>query len=152
MPRGVFKNPVERAKKISIIKLKRKKELGYINSPETCLKMKIAKINFYKNGGVHPKGSLNKHWNLSVETIKKRTGSNSPLWKGDNVKPHTWIIKKRGKASNYKCVICNIKQGLNWSNKNHKYKKILKDWQSLCEGCHIKWDIKHNNRKINQYC
>jgi 5-methylcytosine-specific restriction endonuclease McrA len=34
MPVGVFRNPEERARKISEAKLRRKKELGYINSPE----------------------------------------------------------------------------------------------------------------------
>ena len=39
MPRGVYKRTKETKKKMSLSRLKRKKELGYINSPESRKKM-----------------------------------------------------------------------------------------------------------------
>lgn len=76
------------------------------------------------------------------------TGINNPNWKHGNTpqNKHKWIISKKGKASNYKCEICKNKQAQDWSNKNHKYKKILKDWQALCRSCHEKYDKKYNKK------
>ena len=68
-------------------------------------------------------------------------------WKGDNAKKlamHTWVERRKGKAKEHKCEMCE-NQAEDWSNKDHKYKRVLDDYQSLCKKCHRKYDIKNNN-------
>jgi len=88
----------------------------------------------------------------SDETKKKisesQSGEKCKLWKGFDIRPHAWIERKLGKP-NY-CEICKRtnKKLYDWSNKDHKYKRVLKYWQRLCRGCHMKYDIQHNNRQF----
>lgn len=53
------------------------------------------------------------------------------------------------------CEICKStsKKKYEWSNKDHSYKIPInkKDWQRLCTSCHLKYDIKHNNKNYNYY-
>ena len=45
------------------------------------------------------------------------------------------------------CWICKKKiEKLAFSNKDHKYRNCLEDWQWVCYKCHWQWDYKHNNR------
>ncbi len=55
---------------------------------------------------------------------------------------HTKVRKDWGKAN--KCEICKGKYGkrFEWSNRNHKYLFIRKDWWMLCSSCHRGWDAK----------
>ena len=59
---------------------------------------------------------------------------------------HYWIKQKLGQP-NY-CEHCKKtnKAQYDWANKDHSYKKIIKDWMRLCRGCHLKHDYKFNNR------
>jgi len=81
----------------------------------------------------------------------KKSGSKNYNWKGGVSwyrSIHFWI--KREKGAPRKCVDCGITNDMSniqWSNKNHRYKKVLSDWQSRCVICHQKYDIKHNNFK-----
>ena len=95
-------------------------------------------------------------WNKNTKGVMKaNSGSFSkgnienekhPRWKGGitppNKKVHTWVVEHKGKASNYKCK-CG-KQALDWSNKNHDYKKNLDDYVAKCRKCHIRYDIEYN--------
>jgi len=59
---------------------------------------------------------------------------------------HYWIKQKLGQP-NY-CEHCKKSDKITyeWANKEHTYKKIIKDWMRLCRGCHMKYDYKFNNR------
>ena len=59
---------------------------------------------------------------------------------------HFWVIKRKGKASEYLCT-CG-KQAYEWSNKDHSYKRNLDDYQALCRSCHRKWDVKYNGYEV----
>ncbi len=72
-------------------------------------------------------------------------GKLHPRWKGDKVgyfALHMWVVRQKGKAK--VCEHCGITTAkkFEWSNKNHKYRRNLKDWSSLCVSCHRKYDIK----------
>jgi hypothetical protein len=87
----------------------------------------------------------------SQETRKKMSearkgrfiGKDNLNWKGENASYsaiHHWIKRKKGKPK--KCVKCNSLEDLQWANKDHKYKRVLSDWISLCRLCHKKFDKK----------
>lgn len=51
---------------------------------------------------------------------------------------HTWIRKIKGPAK--KCKDCGSTKRVNWSNKDHKYRRVLADYVERCERCHVKYD------------
>jgi len=56
---------------------------------------------------------------------------------------HTAIAAVYGKPN--ACEICkgeNKSKRFEWSNKDHKYTLLRKDWQMLCATCHRQWDRK----------
>lgn len=72
-------------------------------------------------------------------------------WKGEEAKystKHFWVLKNKGQAKNYKCEHCG-KKAMDWANLDHKYKRKLEDYIPLCRVCHMKYDIKNNNRVGN---
>ena len=72
------------------------------------------------------------------------------LWKGNKADVHSihqWIIYNYGNPK--KCVDCGkvgerVKRNWNicWSNKDHKYRRVKKDWKGRCQKCHMQYDIK----------
>lgn len=98
MPKGIFKNPTERAKKISESCLKRKKKFGYINSPETRKKMSELIKNKWIEGkwfspmlGKKPSKETRKNMSESHKgqipynkgkKYPQFSGENHPHWKG----------------------------------------------------------------------
>ena len=67
----------------------------------------------------------------------------SKLWKGNDVGYyglHSWVEKHLGKPK--KCELCKTTKDTiyHWSNKNHEYRRSLKDWQRLCIKCHFNYD------------
>ena len=81
------------------------------------------------------------------EMSEKQWGYKNSNWKGDlaTKKPkHKWVEKRLGKAKDYICS-CG-KRASHWSNIDHKYKRNLNDYRTLCVSCHMKWDYKYNNR------
>ena len=119
---------------------------GRKHSNETKEKLKKIKL---ENPTKYWKGK--KRYELTEKTISNSlkgrfSKEKHPNWKGENVVPHSWIKKIKGKAEQYNCEICNKKQAKEWSNKNHKYKKDEKDWQAICVKCHQIYDIKFNNK------
>ena len=81
-------------------------------------------------------------WNKGVAGLKDEA---SKSWKGDNAgysAKHKWIENKLGKPTT--CEHCGktglIKQQIHWSNKDHKYRRVLSDWQRLCAQCHLIYD------------
>jgi hypothetical protein len=120
-----YHNKKENRDKISKAHLKRKKRLGYINSLATRKKMSLSKLN--ENNPNYKDGRYLKSKNCL----------------------HRWIEKEKGKAKNYKCVDCD-KQARDWSNINHKYRKVLEDYKPRCRSCHFQWGVKFNNTKFNK--
>lgn len=65
-------------------------------------------------------------------------------WKGDDAgyqAKHFWVYKRLG-SPNY-CEICKTidpNKTYHWSNRDHKYKRSLKDWQRVCAKCHKMYD------------
>jgi len=80
-------------------------------------------------------------------------GENNPAWKGDGAgyaAIHYWVKSHRGKPT--RCVVCNSlggEKGCHWANLDHTYKRVLKDYVSLCQPCHQRWDF--GNLPINLY-
>jgi len=102
---------------------------GIINLPDT--RKKQSKTWFNRGHVPFNKGLKSGNAYLSEEKI----------WPA-----HEWIKKQKGSARNYNCEICGEKQARHWSNKNHKYKKIINDWQPLCVKCHSIFDRENNNK------
>jgi len=74
-------------------------------------------------------------------------GEKNGMWKGDGVgyfAKHAWIRRKKGKASKYKCELCD-KNARDWANIDHKYKRKLEDYIPLCVKCHRQYDKEYNN-------
>ena len=72
-------------------------------------------------------------------------------WKGDDVGyqgVHAWVRRKKGRPKI--CEHCGKTTGkIEWANKDHKYRRNLADYFSLCVSCHKKYDRKqsvNNNR------
>lgn len=68
---------------------------------------------------------------------------NNPWWKGEKVSYsalHAWVRRNKGKADN--CINCNIKnlKRYHWANIDHKYRRNLEDYISLCPKCHGSYD------------
>lgn len=161
MPTGVYKRTTEHNKKIS--ELQKGRKLSEETKKKISLSLKgkpkpkrteehIKNLSSSLKGRESPnKGKIfSKEYRkkLSLARIGRFKEENSPRWKGGGkVFKHKWITNIKGKAENYICVICKEKKAQDWSNKDHKYKKVLEDWQPVCKSCHFKFDIKFNNRK-----
>ena len=66
---------------------------------------------------------------------------------------HSHMNSLYGKPNHCENLGCNGKsKHFEWSSKLHDYSTVdLGDWQQLCRSCHIKYDIKFNGRKKNQF-
>ncbi len=88
----------------------------------------------------------------SIEINKKKAsrGEKNGMWKGAKASYaaiHIWIVKWKGKPNI--CVDCNItssQKRIEWSNIDHKYKRILDNYVGRCISCHRKYDIKRGYR------
>lgn len=81
--------------------------------------------------------------NFSKNRYTKNVGKNAYQWK-ENVgyqTNHNWIRKWKGKANH--CEHCGkVKSRYEWANIDHKYKRNLEEYISLCSSCHKKHDAK----------
>lgn len=80
------------------------------------------------------------------ESHKREKGSN---WKSKNIGIPALHKRVRNLYTKINiCEHCNLNKKTEWSNKNHKYNsEERRCWQELCRSCHIKYDVKHNNKK-----
>lgn len=89
-------------------------------------------------GNTHTKGY--KH---TKETILKRSGEKSGVWKGGKVgynALHSWVARQLGKPKLCEfCKTINAKR-FDWANKSGKYLRNITDWIRLCRKCHSKFD------------
>jgi hypothetical protein len=86
---------------------------------------------------------------ISKSKKGKASGKNHWNWKERNYgyrAVHYWVESHKGKAKI--CSICGKTEGrINWANVDHKYKRKLKDYLSMCVSCHQKYDKKLRARK-----
>ena len=81
----------------------------------------------------------------SAESIKKISDKNHHNWKGNKAKYkaiHNWVNSHKGKPQ--VCQLCgktNKETRIEWANKDHKYRRNLDDYFSLCCSCHLKYDL-----------
>ena len=95
-------------------------------------------------------------WEQNVIAIKRPWYmlSFAYKWLGDKISirgVHTWIERQKGKPQVCEhCGATRKEKWLHWSNIDHKYRRNLDDYISLCVPCHIKYDVKYNNRKFRR--
>jgi len=85
-----------------------------------------------------------KAWNKGIPSPK---GELNPSWKGEKAgyaAKHKWIVTVLGNPETCKyCDKTGLKrQQIHWANKNHKYRRNIKDWMRLCRECHLIYDRK----------
>jgi hypothetical protein len=86
---------------------------------------------------------------------EKLSGENSYLWVGDSVGYrgiHDWVRKHLGRATHCSNVECKYPRKnssrqtikhpkrFEWANKDHKYRRVLEDYMSMCTSCHRLYD------------
>jgi len=114
----------------------------------------------WKSGGDFVKG--HEPWNKNTKGIMKpnktsfkkgQTAHNKGLLLSEECPAvHYWIKQKLGQPRYCENCKKTNKIQYDWANKDHLYKKIIKDWMRLCRGCHMKYDYKFNSRnKSNGY-
>lgn len=75
---------------------------------------------------------------------KNRTGKGNGNFKGDKVgysALHKWVRWHKGNAK--KCEWCGVtseSKKIYWANIDHKYRRDLNDFISLCNPCHCLYD------------
>ena len=136
--------------------------LGYKHTPESIKKMRETHIGKHPSQETRLKmGNSHKGFKHSQESIKKmsvaKIGKSTsswalkedrhPMWKGDGVgmgAVHDWITKWKGQPKF--CEVCGTTNAklFDWSNVDHKYRRILDDYIRMCRRCHILYDIEHN--------
>lgn len=82
------------------------------------------KSNFGKN---HKRGKEHHAW--------KETGLNY-------TNTHKWVNKMKPKMG--VCETCGQEGRTEYSNVDHKYKRVITDYMELCKKCHQKWEKDHN--------
>lgn len=140
--------------KIRRARLERKRKLGYINSPATRKKIGETQKRKGMNKGRNNPFYGRKHTIAFKKKMsnfqKSRIGEKSSNWKGENAKHaaiHMWVRKYKGKPEICEhCGITRKKRRMEWANKDHKYRRNLDDYFSLCISCHKKYDSKNKNK------
>ena len=115
---------------------------GHHWSPDTEFK------KGHKEGERFKKGHA--PWNKGLRSFVR--GARNGMWKGDGVgyiPLHLWVGRELGKSGT--CEHCD-KSGLSgakihWANKDHKYRRNLKDWLRLCSSCHKIYDLENGLSK-----
>lgn len=82
-------------------------------------------------------------------------GKNNVHWKGDNAVQHTihhWIVRWKGRPK--QCEVCGTTDAkkYEWSNIDHKYRRVLDDYIRMCTKCHRNYDYdNHLSDKGSRY-
>ena len=89
---------------------------------------------------------------IYIRTIKHKNshicyqrGKESIHWKGNNIEyggVHIWLRKYYGSANKCEMKDPTCIKNFHWSNKDHKYKRNIEDWQQLCVSHHVRYDRK----------
>jgi hypothetical protein len=79
-------------------------------------------------------------------------GQNHHSWKGNKVTInalHLWLNVNYKKPK--RCVKCNKIKKLDWANISGKYTRNIKDYNALCEKCHMILDKQRKPNKKGQF-
>ena len=79
------------------------------------------------------------------------SGNKNHNWKGNSagiIAIHLWISRWKGRPK--KCENCGTESAkkYEWTNIDHKYRRVLKDYIRMCTPCHRNYD-KSRGVKIN---
>lgn len=98
-------------------------------------------------------------WNKGIplteehkQKLRGRVNERNAKYIGNNAGTraiHLWVERRKGKANLGKCVdcgVCSSNAKLGWSNKDHKYRRVVGDYIVRCASCHEQYDIKFNNK------
>lgn len=123
-------------------------------SLSTRLKMKGNKNHLGKKHSEATKEKMSKNHSRpwlgkkhSKESKEKMGGEKHHLWKGEEAgygSKHDWIARNRGKPRY--CEECKRtdQKKYEWSNVDHKYRRVIGDYKRLCTKCHRKYDKNYN--------
>lgn len=80
---------------------------------------------------------------LSISHLGIQANEKHPHWKGNNasyVSIHHWVRRWKGKPK--LCENCGTKTAkkYEWSNIDHKYRRVLEDYIRMCTKCHFEYD------------
>lgn len=93
--------------------------------------------------------SMESRLKISLGGIGKHSGTDHPLWKGDNAlysTKHTWARRNIPKPN--LCLECGLVPPYEIANISGKYLRDVRDWIWLCHKCHTKRDLKDmSNRR-----
>ena len=93
-----------------------------------------------------------KHTPETIRKMKQYVGDVRYNWKGESVSHqvlHKWVTRHKGRPK--QCIVCGEnKKRLEWSNIDHKYRRNLKDYDSLCVTCHRRRDSTMRKRITNR--
>lgn len=67
----------------------------------------------------------------------------NPAWKGDEVGYrgiHKWVNRWKGDSNICEHCGTTTAKKYEWSNIDHKYRRVLEDYIRLCTRCHRKYD------------
>lgn len=149
MPQGIFKDPIARARNISLAK--KGKKINFHGNQTSFKKGEPTKYTFKKGYDSRRTGFQKGHEDFNTEESHKRTalrntGEKNKLWKGEDAgycAKHTWIYRQKGKAKYCEdCGMTDQNRRYNWSNIDHKYRRKVEDYISRCIPCHFKYDVK----------
>ena len=159
------KHSEETKKNMSETRLKRKEELGYINSPETIERMRAAaigrnataetrrKMSMQRGGKNNPSYGKSPSEKTRQKMSEAKRGEKHPQWKGGisfSGYGEDWTAtfkKSIRQRDNYVCQECGIHQDelvgrFKQLDIHHidydKYNLNLENLISLCRSCHIK--------------
>lgn len=147
MPSGIYKHKKGRKttektrKKIGKVMKKKWQNLQYRTKQ---IQSHLGKESSFK-GKYHTEEAKRK---MKEAHLGKYREEDSPHWKGDDIGYpgiHLWIHRVLGKPKI--CEHCGAtakERKLQWANKDHKYRRNLKDWMGLCVPCHKKYDRTHH--------
>ena len=82
--------------------------------------------------------SLSSH----VLRVKRPDGERHWLWQGDTTGyqgVHSYMQRNYPKTG--RCETCGKDARTHWSNVDHRYRRVRKDWVELCPSCHKKHDL-----------
>lgn len=81
------------------------------------------------------------------EKLSKAMKGTKNAWKGENAgyrAIHIWVQRTFGLAKI--CERCKSTVKIEWANRDHKYKRIRRDWMQLCRKCHAAYDSNRRKR------
>jgi hypothetical protein len=110
----------------------------------------LSKPNYFQKGH-----KPSEKWYESRKNVVVPKEKDSWHWKGENGSywaKHKWIVKNYGNPEYCEdCGKIGMKEGrkwnIDWSNCDHKYRRVREDYIGRCKSCHAIYDVLNNLRK-----